>query len=77
MAGNVFEWAATPWAASLSPETVNQRATPDDDVPRVVRGGSYYNAVSQCRPSYRNGISPGNRGNINGFRLCRCPIHER
>ena len=36
---------------------------------RVYRGGSYFNKPRNCRPSYRNNNSPGNRNNNLGFRL--------
>ena len=76
MAGNVWEWAATPWSSSLVPEAVVKRAQPDESVPRVLRGGSFNVPAISCRPSYRNSFSPGDRNYFNGFRLFSCPIHE-
>ena len=45
-----------------------------DSVPRVLRGGGYNNTAFNCRPSYRNNNTPGNRNNNNGFRLFSCHI---
>lgn len=43
----------------------------DSDQGRVVRGGSWDLAAGNARAANRFGGSPGDRGSILGFRLCR------
>ena len=76
MAGNVWEWTATAYQAKLTPDTVLARASADQSVTRVLRGGACNGTVFDCRASYRSNGPPGNRNSYNGFRLFSCPIHE-
>ncbi|WP_404872778.1 SUMF1/EgtB/PvdO family nonheme iron enzyme [Ideonella sp. A 288] len=41
---------------------------------RAVRGGSWNNHSTNCRASYRNRNTPGNRNNNLGFRVVCCHI---
>ncbi|MDR1866616.1 MAG: SUMF1/EgtB/PvdO family nonheme iron enzyme [Bacteroidales bacterium] len=43
---------------------------------RVNRGGSWNNNAANCRVSYRNNNTPGNRNNNIGFRLACSSKHE-
>ncbi len=72
MSGNVFEWCADDWKASLE-------GTPADGSPRrvegekerMVRGGSWYFFGNNCRVAFRDGDYSGTRDNDLGFRLAR------
>lgn len=77
LAGNVWEWCASPikrddWS---DVQGVDAEADPTDPaVARAVRGGSWYGGHVDCRPAVRGGFLPAFR-NINlGFRVVSCPI---
>jgi formylglycine-generating enzyme required for sulfatase activity len=50
LAGNVWEWCLNGWANPYEHPDTND---PEDDSPRVVRGGSWFNNEAQARCAYR------------------------
>ncbi len=44
---------------------------------RVLRGGSWNNAATNCRVANRNNNSPENRNNNNGFRVLLSQLKRR
>ncbi len=73
MHGNVFEWVEDDWHASY-------KGTPTDGSAwiyeprgssRVMRGGSWDFDARFCQSAARNGVVPGNRDGIIGFRVAR------
>jgi formylglycine-generating enzyme required for sulfatase activity len=76
MHGNVWEWCQDAWHD-------NYRGAPEDgsvwegqdDVSRVLRGGSWGRDPRHCRAASRGRLAPGARINNFGFRLyCSSPI---
>ncbi|MBN1120045.1 MAG: formylglycine-generating enzyme family protein [Anaerolineae bacterium] len=66
MAGNVWEWCLSKWAA---PYTYPEDNDPEGDAVRVLRGGSHdYDAV-KARCSTRGTGSPRDEGHNRGFRV--------
>jgi formylglycine-generating enzyme required for sulfatase activity len=66
MAGNVWEWCLSKWAAPFTHPEVNH---PEGDGVRVLRGGSFdYDAV-KARCSSRGTGSPYKEGHNRGFRV--------
>jgi formylglycine-generating enzyme required for sulfatase activity len=76
--GNVWEWVQDWWGPTYYSHFQGEPAI-DPGGPasagsqRVIRGGSWYNQISNCRASRRNVFEPTNgRGSI-GFRLALSP----
>jgi formylglycine-generating enzyme required for sulfatase activity len=68
MLGNVWEWTADPYQDA----PVDGEVWEDPDkLSRVVRGGSWYNGAQYCRSTYRDGLEPGIRSDLLGFRCVR------
>ncbi len=72
MAGNVWEWTSSldkryPYKAD------DGREDPSAKGPRVLRGGSWFNAALLARSSYRSRGDPDNRFNVIGFRCAKTP----
>ena len=63
----MWEWCATKWQDRY--EDYRDDNDPEGDVPRVVRGGSFYadEGFARCAIRYRD--NPFNRLRIYGFRL--------
>lgn len=72
LSGNVFEWTQDCWAASLEgiPADGSARSAADCEE-RVLRGGSWFTAPSELRPTFRNRFPPDYRSNTFGFRVAR------
>ncbi|MCB1909750.1 MAG: SUMF1/EgtB/PvdO family nonheme iron enzyme [Rhodocyclaceae bacterium] len=64
LAGNVWEWC-------LNEYDVPDRVDPGVGASRVLRGGSWGNHPRSCRAAHRDDLSPGNRLDGIGFRVCR------
>ena len=74
LAGNQWEWTASPYTDRLEAATVNAVAA-DGLARRVVRGGAWGDAAGYCRPSYRDALAPDYRLDGLGFRVVvSCPM---
>ena len=69
MHGNVSEWCED-WHGEY-PFAVTDPKGPATGEYRVLRGGSFLSIASEARSSLRDGDSPTNRVNNDGFRLAR------
>ncbi len=67
MHGNVWEWCHDRYGDYPS-GSVTDPMGPDSGSNRVDRGGSWINSAKNCRSARRNGVSPGGRGSVLGFR---------
>lgn len=68
MAGNVWEWTASPHQPY--PHTVeDDLGTVVEDAVWVIRGGSFMDAPQQIRTAHRGGADPGVRRPFIGFRI--------
>ena len=77
LAGQVWEWCSS----AVNMENWNDVSgvgvdadSADATIARAVRGGSWLNTSSYCRPAFRNGNLPDDRDDFLGFRLLCCPI---
>ena len=77
LAGQVWEWCSS----AVNMENWNDVSgvgvdadSADATIARAVRGGSWGNASSGCRPAFRRGLLPVYRNANLGFRLLCCPI---
>ncbi len=71
MHGNVWEWVQDWYGPYPSTPQTNPTGPATGSV-RVLRGGSWYNAI-HARSASRSGDTPSTRGNGFGFRLARTP----
>jgi len=74
MAGNAWEWCSDWYDKTYyanSPEA--DPAGPGTGTSRLLRGGSWYNLVSNCRSANRNNNYPVDTGSYDGFRCVRTP----
>ncbi len=68
--GNVWEWTCSGYADHYG--GVEQQCALDfQSIPRVFRGGSWYNFPPWARSAARSAFAPGFRAAILGFRLAR------
>ena len=69
MAGNVWEWTATIYAADYTQTT--QQAARDSTGNRALRGGSWFDVPVFARAACRFHYDPGSVDDSVGFRLVR------
>tara|TARA_R100000789_G_scaffold86589_1_gene82778 strand:- start:690 stop:1637 length:948 start_codon:yes stop_codon:yes gene_type:complete len=80
MHGNVEEWCLDAWDKSAYRKRVNCVQDPvvkptdlgyrDENVSRVLRGGSWFDFADRCHAAYRNGGRPSISLGFTGFRAC-------
>ena len=68
MSGNVFEWCSD-WAGWYSSESQTNPKGKSTGTDRIVRGGSWYNSIEDCRVFARNNYLPTRQLSTVGFRL--------
>lgn len=78
LCGNVWEWCSSRWGHNWQSLEYTYPYQADDGrealeggSARVMRGGSWFNALVEARPAYRSRYLPGSRGSNIGFRLVR------
>jgi formylglycine-generating enzyme required for sulfatase activity len=78
MHGNMWEWCldwyedninAPSGKVNIDPAAPANTLSGASGANRVLRGGSWSDAVGYCRPAFRNRITPTYRGNSCGFRV--------
>lgn len=69
MAGNVWEWTLTPFEIERKRRRLSRRK--DASAWRVLRGGSWADAVRLARAASRHALHPADRYGFVGFRLVR------
>jgi formylglycine-generating enzyme required for sulfatase activity len=72
MSGNVWEWCLTKWEDSYKKYKGDNSL--EGDVPRVLRGGAFYNFERDVRCVFREGDDPDLRGSLIGFRVVVSPL---
>lgn len=73
MIGNVWEWVQDTWHDNYQGAPDDGRAWEEGSDSRVVRGGSWFVDPGGCRAACRGGLSPDDRVNVLGFRVCCAP----
>lgn len=71
MAGNVWEWTEDGWSKDLEHTPEDGKAREPDDNKRVIRGGSWGNALRELRTIQRSGKDQHQPSPYVGFRLAR------
>ncbi len=77
MSGNVWEWTRSPFEAYPYPTksaAVNAHEKSGGNVPRVLRGGAFFNLQWSARCSYRLNFDPDSRSYFIGFRVVLSPL---
>ena len=69
LAGNVWEWTASPWSEDGSSDSVDGRQL-SGAAPRVGRGGSWVSSSRPLRAADRARGRPDSRFEDLGFRVC-------
>ena len=72
MQGNVWEWCHDFFGEYAAGPSIDPTG-PSTGTHRVVRGGSFDNALPECRPTHRNAFPPDHGGGNIGFRLVFTP----
>jgi formylglycine-generating enzyme required for sulfatase activity len=77
MSGNVWEWVEDNYSPdyTTSPKDGSANLAKYDGT-KVMRGGSWYNAIGELSTTYRQSASPTFRGGRFGFRLVGNPISD-
>ena len=83
LSGNVWEWTRSLWGTEWGKPEFRYPYQPTDGredpkaaegVPRVVRGGAFYNSERLVRAAYRDRYNPDGRSNFQGFRVVVSPF---
>jgi formylglycine-generating enzyme required for sulfatase activity len=83
MAGNVWEWTISLWGKDWSapefkypynPRDGREKLEADENVRRVLRGGSFVFDRYGARCAYRGGSDPRSVWDVYGFRFVVAPI---
>ncbi|MDR4513124.1 SUMF1/EgtB/PvdO family nonheme iron enzyme [Nitrosomonas sp.] len=69
--GNVWEWTGSGYQAYPYRADDGREAVDGDNIPRVLRGGSWFDGGRDCRSACRDRDDPSNRNRNSGFRLAR------
>jgi formylglycine-generating enzyme required for sulfatase activity len=76
MRGNVWEWTSSRWGHNWQSmeypypyDPADGREDLDGSAARVMRGGSYFDPVSESHPANRGRFLPGSRASNIGFRI--------
>lgn len=76
LCGNVWEWTLSHWGRNWQTLQYRYPYTPDDgreqiegSAARIMRGGSYFDPISEAHPAQRGRFLPGSRASNIGFRL--------
>ncbi len=73
MHGNIFEWCLDRYHGNYEGAPIDGSAwinsDADQSVPRILRGGCWYNSPRFCRSAYRYNSNPDAHVNIIGFRV--------
>ena len=70
MAGNVWEWTSSPYAAYPVLQAGKQAQEDDSAAPRVLRGGSWLDLYDSARTACRRSYIPAYHSRLHGFRCC-------
>jgi formylglycine-generating enzyme required for sulfatase activity len=73
--GNVFEWCLDHWQGKYSPEAAVDPQGPPEGQYRVLRGGSWFGDLGDCRSASRTWGTPGFRDGVVGFRVVASAPH--
>jgi formylglycine-generating enzyme required for sulfatase activity len=78
MCGNVWEWCSSRWGRNWQKLDYgypyfegNNREDLSGSHARIIRGGSWFDALTEANPANRGRYLPGSRGSNIGFRLAR------
>jgi len=78
LCGNVWEWCSTRWGRNWQTldyrypyDADDGREDPGGSHARVMRGGSWFDPLTEANPANRGRYLPGSRGSNIGFRLAR------
>ena len=71
MSGNVWEWIWDWFQAAYQNDVATDPVGQNTDSRHVLRGGAWSSDAQLCRSAERNAWSPGDRGNLIGFRIIR------
>jgi len=70
MSGNVWEWTRTVWNdCSKYPYQDDNKDDSDEELPRILRGGSFQNPSNLVRCTYRHWFYPLRKFRDYGFRI--------
>ena len=78
MSGNVWEWISSLWGKDIlnpdfkypyDPDDGREDLSADDDVLRVLRGGSFIYLIRVVRCAFRNWNFPDDGNSYDGFRV--------